>query len=815
MANIRREPHLKYNKERNVSPFAGTAPSGQTEKPGNANKYKNVKFAPPAEGAVQPDNKTDRRRAADEVFMNLAGVKSKADFLIDAINNNNRREFIPVYEDSDEVREAVSRKDPQNSPTGDKIYWDLFKRAIRDASHQFEGITLDVLDNLTGEPFADSRIINNNMKLWNDPVISQIDVNVDTSSGRNISDIQSRIRREVENNGPSLLERLLVQGGTLAFAFFLHKIMHTEDAPDKAAVSAPKLPSGTEIGPMILQIAIGFAIQMLLNNLSEQDTRRIMNDAYVLPKEAGVGMDYVVSQAASIVNRAKSSGRPQDVLANEKAMHASAPFIEMALDRMGEGDYEIIRDYAIQWLSTHNEEGYDEWLAYIDLYDISSDIERSLDLAPQYSPVFREHARKAGKTRIGVPAIKKAKSHYASRNVVSPPSLQVGTSSRYSYADIVHGDNWDDYAQDMLGTIQKDLLDSLSFQACTYNRATNRLAAFMVANPFVADLVCCFVRFMGSVDPAILRSIRSLIALFANGISFDLGGFLSKLHKRTWGDMQQNAAYELLGLIDEVFYRMINRILDWVDNIDERLLVCLPIDAMLNMSMAGIEKLKNQFKDLLLTLLDKIKTKGYTFDKKISILTERKWARKLLKIIDAVIYALQSGKMCQAEDRVYSASVNQFVNEIIEEEDSPKNLHQYIRDGLGISDNTSTTIGSGNLDESHQANNPNENNIGSSAHTSRESIRNSSRLDSINVYGVPIDIDSSIVGKNQFNTFNDEQPLITENGIDLPSFMDIIIDKNIWNSSLSAEQKQSCIDKMTDAEIKKFKQVMEKLRSGR
>jgi len=814
MADINRKPKLQYKKERSVSPFAGYGadPDGKAETPGQS-QYKDARFAKPAAGAIPEDQ--DPRRAADEVFLNLAGVKAKTDFLIDAIDNNNRVLSIPVYEDSDEVREAVARKDPQNSPTGDKIFWDLFKRAIRDAAHQFDGITLDVIDNLTGEPFADNRIINGNMRLWNDSTISQVDIDFNTSNGTSTSAIRDRIRKEVKDNGPSILERLLVQGGTLAFAFFLHKIMHTEDAPDKAAVAAPKMPSGTELGPMIAQIVLGFAMQMLLNNLAEQDARRIMRDSYVLPAEAGVGIDSIVSQAAQLVNQAKQSPNPYQSLANHPAMHASAPFIELALDRMGEGDYEIIRDYSIQWLATHNEEGYDEWLAYIDLYDISSDIDKSLDIAPQYSPVFREHARKAGKRNISVPAIKKAKSHYASRNVTSPPSLQVGTSARYSFADMTNGDNYDDYAQEMVGFIQEDFLDSLSFQACTYNRATNRLAAFITANPFVADLVCCFVRFMGSVDPAILRSIRSLVSLFANGISFDLGGFLAKLHKRAWGDMQQSAAYELLGLIDEMFYTIINRILDWADNIDERMLVCLPIDAMLNMTMKGIEDLRNQFKDLLMTLLDKIKTKGYTFDKKISILTERKWARKLLKIIDAVIYALQSGKMCHAEERVYSVAVNNFVNEILQEDSTPSNLHQYIRTGLGLDDlpagDDSLSI---NRDEKQSPSNPEEN-TGSPSFESAQATRAASRLDSLNVYGEPLDVDSSIVGRNSFNTFDDDQPLITENGIDLPSFMDIIRDKSTWDSSLSAEQKQSCIDKMTDAEIQKFKQIMNKFRSSR
>jgi len=801
MAEIKREPKLEYSKKRKVSPYtdlSGLRPEDIDPETVVEGAYANLRAGLGAANAIT-DEDEDPRKAADRVFLNLAGVKNKADAIIDAIDTNVRRNHIPVYSDSSEVRQAVKRQDAENANEGDKVHWELFKRAVYDVYHQFDGITMDVLDNLTGEPFADSRMIEDNIQTWRNPNIAG--VRMVEYGGRKTSRsnrLQSQLRDRVVNDGPSILERLLVYGGSLAFVWWLQKIMNKFDAKDKAQVASSKMPPGTELGPMLVQILIGIAMHMLIQGLLKQDMRIIMQN-FDYPPEANVDLDEITDKAQRLVNGETVDGH---TLETYPGMETSTPFIELAMSRMGEGDMETIFVYSVQWLSTHNEEGYDEWYAYFHLVDISTDIEDMLEVAPQYSPAFLAQAKKAGKKKVGVPAISRSKTRYGTRHVVEAPSLHAGTPkpTRLTYAHLTHDDSWNDYREDLLGTIQKDFLDSLQFAACSYNHSVNSFASILAMNPFVADLVCCFVRFTGSVDPGVLRAIRSMIALFANGLNFDLGGFLAKIHQRTYGDLMKKISYELLGLIDEIFYTIINDLLDWIDTIDERLLICLPIDAMLNMVLKGIEDLKKQFKDLLLTILDKFQTKGYNFDKKISILTERKWARKLLSIIDAIMMAMQSGKLCGPEDRGYASSVNNFVDDYLRAQDNPVGLYKSLQDVVNpTKDDTQT--------EDNDVPGVAQETQAGAGTAATEGSPKSSRLDTLDVYGLPIDLDKTIVGHNQFNTFDGTERLITENGIDLPAFKDIIINNSTWSTTVSAEQRESCLDKMTDAEISRFMQL--------
>lgn len=658
---IRKRPNLSHRPERN---FERNVPPQFDEEGNDFRERADASEGTPKFGSIKdpvPRKEMDRQEAgamADDVFTRISQVKFKFDKLLEQLDKTeSAKRYIPVYFESVECKQAVQRRDRENSQDGSRIYWELFKLAMDKSLEDKRAVSIDLLTKMTGDDLTDSIIIDNNWGLYNEPVIFDLIPN-ELRGGSHSTGTAGIILRAAgsKEHKLSLLARLLLYAGAFSLQYYLSEQMKVWNAKIIATFTKHKIPIGSDTPIMIMQIMLGLAMFALINGFLKDDAKKTLKEV-MTPGFPGIDVDVVVDNAAILLEGGRVDGKSLQDYYDDGLMDGSFMMLRLAEAKIGEGDFEIIRDYCINWLHSNMlEPGYAEWHSYIDLRRGSAHMNAQLSVAPAYSPQFRRHAMQAGYIRYSMPAI-------VSHDLGSYTDPASGNTFEYPEIGTVNYGEMNEEEEDNWLEIDLDLMDYLEFSVESYNDMADRWAQMLAFDPWTKRFICCFANFTGSLDPDALRAFRGILEVFAKGINFDFGKLLSDLFKQFDINWKEFLYYEIMEIINEIFDKAIEQVTKITNNSQfAGVLICFPVEIIFEFIFDTLAELREYVKNLFNEMYQRTRLDGSMFDLKIGILAESKFMRMILQILDAVLYALETGINCETDGE----AVEKLVQEIIQ-----------------------------------------------------------------------------------------------------------------------------------------------------
>lgn len=168
-----------------------------------------------------------------------------------------------------------------------------------------------------------------------------------------------------------------------------------------------------------------------------------------------------------------------------------------------------------------------------------------------------------------------------------------------------------------------------------------------------ADLICCFVRWSGSLDTKTLKGLRALLQLFRTGLYLDFNDVLASIKDIINNIFRRLLTDNLIGFVNQIYQRLVDPIKRWLNNPDPRwqkLFICTPIDELVNTYLvSAIDYVENLLTSLIKNWYKQIEIKNLNFGLKLEIFPAQKQVGTLIKILDVVISALERSAICGTE----------------------------------------------------------------------------------------------------------------------------------------------------------------------
>ncbi len=180
-----------------------------------------------------------------------------------------------------------------------------------------------------------------------------------------------------------------------------------------------------------------------------------------------------------------------------------------------------------------------------------------------------------------------------------------------------------------------------------------------------ADLICCFVRWSGSLDIKSLMGLRALLQLFQTGLYLDFNSIISGVKDMLNNIFRGLLTHDLVGLINQIYQRLVDPIKKWINNPDPRwqkIFICTPIDELINTYLiSAIDYVEGLLTGLIKNWYKQIEIKRLNFDLKLEIFPAQKKSGMLIKILDLVISALERSAICGTEDSPTGEEVQKII----------------------------------------------------------------------------------------------------------------------------------------------------------
>ncbi len=169
-----------------------------------------------------------------------------------------------------------------------------------------------------------------------------------------------------------------------------------------------------------------------------------------------------------------------------------------------------------------------------------------------------------------------------------------------------------------------------------------------------ADLICCFVRWSGSLDMKTLKGLRALMQLFRTGLAFDFNDIFASIKDIINNIFRGLLTDRLIGLVNQIYQRLVDPMKKWINNPDPRwqkIFTCTPIDELINNYLiSSIDYVERLLENLIKNWYKQLEIKNLNFDLKLEVLPAQKKMGMLTKILDLVISALERSAICGTED---------------------------------------------------------------------------------------------------------------------------------------------------------------------
>jgi len=171
------------------------------------------------------------------------------------------------------------------------------------------------------------------------------------------------------------------------------------------------------------------------------------------------------------------------------------------------------------------------------------------------------------------------------------------------------------------------------------------------------DMVCCLLRELGRIDMGgieqtvtRIKAIRTLMAYVYLGMSLDIDSVINSAIDWLTGGIKaaittqvELLVYSLLSMVE----RISDPVTNWRDSMSDEAKQCTPLDEFLTLIATWIEGVEDKLSALILDVYRLCLVKDSYITWKVNISYKREMYRKLIRILDWIIYAIQMGQICQ------------------------------------------------------------------------------------------------------------------------------------------------------------------------
>jgi len=230
---------------------------------------------------------------------------------------------------------------------------------------------------------------------------------------------------------------------------------------------------------------------------------------------------------------------------------------------------------------------------------------------------------------------------------------------------------WRDTTKAMAG-LPKDMYD---VTRCNIDGSNLNLdmTASLLSSHYAADMVCCLVRWLGSdgFSTEALKTMRSILKFAANGMTIDLKKINAALQSLFRKKLEKLILEPIIHSIRKLFKKWTKELSEWIDpksHVDEdaseekqkhqlnnwkQLFSCTPIDEMIRHLIVALRHMEKFLIKLIKIWWDSTKEKNRGWRLKLETLGDKKSIDSQIRVLDAVIEAIEKGKLCAKKDTKY------------------------------------------------------------------------------------------------------------------------------------------------------------------
>lgn len=215
-----------------------------------------------------------------------------------------------------------------------------------------------------------------------------------------------------------------------------------------------------------------------------------------------------------------------------------------------------------------------------------------------------------------------------------------------------------------------DMLRMMLLRSEDMNKQLDRIAA-VLRSEMTADLLCCFVSFVGAIPTSQLHMVRMALALYAEGVSIDLSSALGCASLRANTMLSEQVLDPILHAIDRFYNRFVNEALELLDRDNwsdpkayDLVMLCTPVDELFEYALSGLESLKDLLKQVLAKAWRRLEVKSVKGNLSWRLMADSKRAKVFLSLLDAVIEAVERGNLCAGENTPTYEELEDIVNQL-------------------------------------------------------------------------------------------------------------------------------------------------------
>ena len=297
----------------------------------------------------------------------------------------------------------------------------------------------------------------------------------------------------------------------------------------------------------------------------------------------------------------------------DQAAQSVRPTSDLLHERMGDADWHVVEEFADDFLINTDKPGYNDWLIAEDAREADRNMKESLEEAKRYG-------------------------------------------------DVVGG----------IGKLPNEVYKI--FRCRTYGTNTGLdVAAAALHTKYAADLVCCFVMWLGkSIDLDNLKKLRTLLGLLLKGVNLDIGGVMKRMNMSMRDRLKKMLMEPLYHQLRKFFDKVGKEITSWLTADDKKwkmLFVCTPIDEMFRYILKALRALEKMLMHFLMKLWDGIQLQNVDWRAKTGNLADKSRLTQSLKLLNGVINAVERGNLCADDSAEYpsDADVRRLARQLLGE----------------------------------------------------------------------------------------------------------------------------------------------------
>lgn len=490
----------------------------------------------------------ESQRFINNVFSAYERASDKANIIIKNAARVADKYTITVPVESNDVRMAVHRQDPEGSNRGEFLTFELFTRCADKIEDQATRVSFDLVDT----------------RVSVDPVGNELRV-------------RGKIDAEIANDGD--LGFILALGAQFLTLYLIHEITGMWRGPEKiqaAQVAAGPLAveTATPFLETLREMAIGMAVGFTVMGINETLAFLLADQG----ADKSLDRDKFVQGA---IGQASQVDLP--------------PLTQTAIKAIGINDHMTIMKFAMKFVSATPDRGYEFWLAYMIARRTRYFSKRALSMKSIYSR--KAYASKnLGFTSDGA-LIEPDDVVLQDPNLANSPG---GTNFvEFLAAGVVSTLN------SSVTRPHDSFLCVADEESSGFEDSLNEIAQ-VLDTKLVRDAICCLVRFLGNLDVSMLEKIAVLMRVYLNAqvnlLNLRIENFLTALLNWVKSTILRMIAAIIQQIIDKIARLILDLLLDLVEHINI-LMECPLIMDLINAILDAVYKILLDLEELINRLI--------------------------------------------------------------------------------------------------------------------------------------------------------------------------------------------------------------------